>query len=251
MKFNELLYNIYENIESVFKLAKIASNKHADLSKLTRNQYIDFAEDNDVYLDDSDIRLKPQLRNAQDQEQLQHFLKPDNNIDAKNMQSFYNMSVEHQASPGKILWPGIEVHPATLHDQMWLYYYINGGLEEDLQEIHKSYIGLSNINDFNAKEWMSFLRKLQYEQFCGNVKTAQDPTTLKKMSDQIVMHGNTKEDADIALKVAKEHFGSKVVFEDQGIDHLFNGQWYSHTQWLTMIHKNRLDNKRIQKQIKQ
>jgi hypothetical protein len=244
MKFDILVAKIFEDIESVFKLAQIANNKHTDLSKLNRSQYIDFAEDNDVYLDDNDLRLKPQLRTAIDQEHLQQILKSDNNIDDKNMQKFYHMSAEHQASPGKLLMPGIEIHPATLHDQMWLYYYINGGLDDDLQEIHKSYIGLSNINDFNAKDWLSFLKQLQNEMFCGNVKTAQDPKQLKMMSDQIVMHGNTKEDADIALRVAKRHFGDKVTFEDQGVDKFFNGKWYSHAQWLSLAHKNRLSVKR-------
>ena len=243
-KFNILyeyiLTTFLEDVTDRFKLAKIAGQEGIDLTKLNRSQYIDYAEKHRIALDSDGIRMNPQLRIASDHNQLQQLANTNQLTGDRSTRHFYRMSAEHQASPSKEILPGVVIHPETTTNQMWLFYEINGGLQEQQGAISKSYIGLTNVNHFQSKDWLVFLQKLQSSGFSGCVKTAQDPNTIKDTSDQIVMHGNTVEDANTGLRVAKEHFGAKVSFEDVGQDIEKDGNWYSHTQWLETQHQNRL-----------
>lgn len=238
--YEYILNTFLENVTDRFILARIADQEGIDLTTLNRAQYINYAEKHRITLDSDSIRMSPHLRGAFDHSQLQQLANTNQLNGGRDTRHFYRMSVDHQSSPGEEIMSGVVVHPETTTNQMWLFYEINGGLEEQRGAISKSYIGLKNVNYFQAKDWLLFLQKLQQSGFSGCVKTAQDPNTIKDTSDQIVMHGNTVEDANTGLRVAKEHFGTKVGFEDVGQDIEKDGRWYSHTQWLETQHQNRL-----------
>lgn len=241
--YKAILDYITENFTSIYTLAKCAEQEGIDLTKLNRNEYIHYAELHNCHLTSDMIRMNPQMRVACTDEQMQQILNTNNLAQDKQTRKFYRMSASHQASPNKEILPGVVIHPETTTNNMWLYYFINGGLTSQQGSIPKSYIGLKSVNYFQAQDWLLFLQQLQNAGFCGSVKTAQDPQQTRELSDQIVMHGNTQADAKLGLQVARKHFSNKIAFEDVGQDVEYNGKWYSHTQWLALNHKQRMHNK--------
>ncbi len=243
VKFTKLVTKIFEDLQSVFTLAKLASAEKVDLSKLNRTQYTNYAEYKNIYLDDGDLRLKPELRNCTDKQHMQQILDDDEK-NYKPSQELYQLLQSHKHNSGTFILPKIQVHPQTQNSKMWIYYNINGGLSDELHVIPKSYIGLKHIDNVSSLEWMNFLKQLQKNGFEGSIKTALNPLDVKKTSDQIVMHGNTKLHAEIGLQTAEQIFKDQITFKDQGADRLFNNKWYSHAQWIAKNHKDWLDKKR-------
>jgi len=249
MRFTELIYDVLHSLvesidkdtfNNVFYLAGIAEKEGVDLVKLTRKEYISYAEKHNCFLNSNIIRMHPSLRVALDGQQFEKLQEVDHTQFAKANRSFYRMSARHQADAGNEILPGVEVHPQTLNNPMWLYYTINGGLGEWNDSIPKAYVGLKDVGCYDEPTWMSFLQKLQQAGFSGSVKTLQNPQEARTISDQIVMHGKDKSDAQLGLIVAKQNYGDKVTFEDSGDDRKVNGEWKSYTQWLEREHYNRI-----------
>lgn len=247
MNFVELVEYILEQQSAasspyvnIFFLAKKAKQQGIDLSKLTRTQYIDFAEKYGCFLRYEIIRMHPRLRTAQSDAELEQMIADDKLIDNKQTRNYYRMSAEHQANPEMQVMPGVTVHPDTIDNNTWLYYTVNKGLGMYENQVPKGYIGLKSVNSFSAEKWKAFLQRLQQAGFDGSVKTVQDPNLARNISDQIVMHGRTAQDVTVGLETAMNFFKDDVVFKDQGEDREINGKWHSYTQWLEMDHFDRV-----------
>lgn len=126
---------------------------------------------------------------------------------------------------------GVTVRSGTKNSSSWLFFGIGKGAGTDANgDTHKSYIGFKNhYKSLTPARFVAFMSALKAAGFNGDVKSMQDLASQRALSDQIVMHGNSKTDADLALQVAESFFGGELSFKDIGVDNKTGG---SHSQIL-------------------
>lgn len=210
-------------------LATIAEQEGVDLSSMTREEYADYAIDKGLEIDDNQLRMQPSLRNHKSMQDYLAAVKTtrpvtQEQIDADTAFTKYAIKVmdlsdgKNKTHNGQI-HPGVEVRSGVSGSASWLYWKINSGAVKGATEVHKAYLGFKDIyKSMTPKRVDDFFKALQASGYNGDVKTVQDLGSQARISDQIVMHGATKADSELALKTAQDFFGEEIGFTDTGMD---------------------------------
>ena len=89
--------------------------------------------------------------------------------------------------------------------------------------------------------------ELQKRGFNGGVKIFQDLEVQgPALSDQVVMHGYSEADAKLALIVAKEFYGDKLLESSYGKDQVVDGKNKSYSQILSDRIQKEVDSKKVE-----
>jgi hypothetical protein len=219
--------------QAQWKLAETAASEGVDLSSLTREEYADYAIQNNLAIDDTQLRMMPSLRNHANMQDFQLARKamigydpatnPEREKSAKDFDGFairvQNMAEGKGKTHNGQIAPGVEVHSGTATSNSWLYWKINQGADSSAAETHKSYLGFKDIfKSMTPKRVVGFMKALKAAGYNGDLKTVQDIANQGHISDQIVMHGKSEADAQLAAKVAQDFFGDEIGFAESGID---------------------------------
>jgi hypothetical protein len=206
------------------ELAKIAESEGVDLSTLTRDQYAQYAIDNGLAIDDDHLRMAAVLRNAKTIEEYASMRKS-MRAAANPMQqqadaefAAFAQRIKRDATASTTISPGVRIRSGTANSDTWLYFKVNSGATTT-GETHKAYAGFADpYKSLTQNRVEQFLQFLQSRGYNGDVKTIQDIDQGSAISDQIVMHGATKADADLALQLSQEFFGNELNFLETGMD---------------------------------
>jgi len=217
--------------DAQWELAQRAKQQGVDLSSFTREQYADYAIQEGLRIDDSQLRMATHLRNATSMAEYQALRatnKPTTDEQVQADQDFSIFAQEQIAlaeeknagtQTGEVS-PGVFVRSGTRTSNSWLFWMINKGAGNAHQgATHKAYLGFSDIyKSLTPARMKAFMVALQKAGYNGDIKSVQDLASQSAISDQIVMHGASKADAELALKVGKSFFASELNFTDTGID---------------------------------
>lgn len=225
--------------EASYELAKIAKQEGVDLSKLSREEYANYAIKNYLKIDDSQLRANPKHRNATSVEEVLDMLKSDRSSltqSAKDaFDNFYKamMTLAEKTQAERFISEGVRLLSGTKDSNSWLFFSINNGTNNSESVTHKSYFSLRNLNDFSPEVFKNFMAELQKRGYNGGVKIFQDLEVQgASLSDQVVMHGYSEADAKLALEVAEEFFGDKLLETSYGKDEIINGKSKSYSEIL-------------------
>lgn len=234
--------------DASYELAKIAKAEGVDLSVLSREEYANYAIKNYLKIDDSQLRANPKHRNATSVEEVLSMLKSDRNsltqASKDAFDSFYRtmMSLAGKTQAERFISEGVRILSGTKDSNSWLFFSINNGTNDSETTTHKSYFSLKNLNDFSPEVFKRFMAELQKRGYNGGVKIFQDLEVQgAALSDQIVMHGYSEADAKLALEVAKEFYGDKLLESSYGKDEVINGVNKSYSQIISDNIKNAVD----------
>lgn len=220
-----------------FELAKIAGQQGVDLTSLTREQYVDYAIQNSLAIDDTQLRASSIERTATSPEQVVSLMKEKRKaINEAVDKLFARFSFEIKEKAGqdnRFLEEGIRVRQGTKDSNSWLFFAINGSTPEGATETYKSYASVKDLNTFTPERFKDLMRALRDAGYNGDIKTFQDLVDQgPRLNDQIVMHGATEADAKLALSVAEKFFGSDLDQKGFGKDEVVDGKNTSYSQIL-------------------
>lgn len=212
--------------DAQWAMAKKAKDMGVDLTKMTREEYAQFAIDNGFLIDDNQLRMATALRAATSMAEYQALRGPNrastNPVHAKLDQAFavFAANIKKLAKNSATLFEGISVRKGTSTSDTWLYFKINTGANASKVSItHKAYIGFNNVyTSLTPDRLYAFMQELRDKGFQGDLKVMQDLDQASSISDQVVMHGSTEADAALALREAQIFFGKEVVFAEVGVD---------------------------------
>lgn len=220
-----------------YELAKIAKEQGIDLSKLSREEYADFAIQNSLAIDDSQLRAAPWQRNEVSVEDIVKKNKEktaDIAEDAdRGFSRFCFDMLKKAGGEDRFLSENIRVRQGTKDSNSWLFFGINDGTVGGGTETFKSYISVKDLNTLTPERFKQLMVTLRDAGYNGDIKIFQD---LKgqgiKLNDQIVMHGASESDAELALNVAKNFFGDDIDQGSVGKDEVIDGVNNSYSQIL-------------------
>ena len=228
-----------------YELAKIAKHQGVDLSTMSREEYVDFAIQNFLAIDDTQLRVAPWQRMATSAEEI--IL---NNRERKARiqpiieQSFANFSYEIKRKAhenNRFILDGIRVRQGTQDSDSWLFFGINTGITQLGKETHKAYISMKDLNTLTPERFIQFMCALRDANYNGDIKIFQDLLEQGvRLHDQIVMHGKSQGDAVLALRVAEDFFGLDLDQKSFGKDEVIDGVSKSYSQILADKIKNSL-----------
>jgi len=221
-----------------YELAKIAHNNGIDLSKLSREQYVDYAIANDLRINDAQLRTASWERTGTSPaEIIEHRKKVREAIPEKTRKEFdiFCFRMKELAGKGdRSFQEDLRVRQGTKDSDSWLYFGINENIHKNKSETHKGYLTLENLNNFSPKQFVLFMEALRDAGYNGGVKIFQDLEAQGAiLNDQIVMHGSTYEDVTIANNVADQFFGDELAEIGRGKDEIINGKSKSYSQILS------------------
>jgi len=239
-----------------YELAKIAKEEGVDLSKLSREEYAEYAIKNYLKIDDTQLRTNPKHRNATTVQEVGDIIKADRasltEETKKAFDSFYRamMAIVNKPQAERYLAQSVRLYSGTKDSDSWLYFGINNGTNTNENFTHKSYFSLKDLNDFSPEMFKDFMIELQKRGYNGDVKIFQDLEVQgPSLSDQVVMHGYSEADAKLALEVAKEFYGDKILESSYGKDEIINGKSKSYSQILSDKIKNEIDSKNVDEEL--
>ncbi|HEY0980075.1 MAG TPA: hypothetical protein VGE18_01555 [Candidatus Paceibacterota bacterium] len=220
-----------------YELARIAVQKGIDLSTLSREEYADFAIEQYLAIDDTQLRVQPWQRTAQSvDEVLAGMRERRGSISEETERAFARFSHEmmqlaEKPQQERYISERVRVLSGTKDSNSWLFFSINEGTDDKTPETYKSYLSLKDLNAFRPEQLKAFMVALQAEGYNGGVKIFQDLTEQgSKLNDQIVMHGYSEKDAALALEVAAKIFGENIEDTSVGKDEYVNGVSKSYSQ---------------------
>ena len=223
--------------EAGYELALVAKNEGVDLSKLSREEYAEYAIKNSLAIDDSQLRMSPFQRMATSiQEIVQVVKEKQKGIDKKVDLSFAQFAQEMQRIAGesnRVIQEGVKVRSGTRDSNSWLFFGINKSLNESRGETFKSYVSVKDLNKLTPDRFKSLMVELKNAGYNGDIKIFQD-TSLQgiKLNDQIVMHGATEADAKLGLQIAESFFGDEIDQKSFGKDEIIDGENKSYSEIL-------------------
>ena len=242
--------------EASYKLAEIAKAEGVDLSKLSREEYANYAINNYLKIDDSQLRANPKHRNATTVQEVGAMIKADRatltQLTKDAFDSFYKAMMVAAEKPQieRYLAASVRLLSGTKDSNSWLFFSINNGINYDENVTHKSYFSLKNLNDFSPEIFKNFMIELQKRGYNGGVKIFQDLEIQgPSLGDQIVMHGYSETDAKLALQVAKEFYGDKMQEASYGKDDIVDGKSKSYSQILSDRIKKEVDAKKVDEDL--
>ena len=226
-------------------LANVAEQEGVDLTKLTRPEYVEYAIKHGVILGDQQLREAPQYRVAKSLKELMELFQK-SFADAR---SYEKQSIEFARAMdnmptkyGPKTVPGFHDDVrASVHNKNRsprFHFYINGASKADTGSItHKGYLGFTNAPaSLTAQRFQGYLNALADAGYKGQVNSIKDTIGQSSISDQVVFHGATEQDVQLAHQIAKQYFGNEINFTDTGRD--VKGKSYS--QWLAGENRRRV-----------
>ena len=220
-----------------YELAKIAKQQGVDLSKISREEYADFAIQNSLAIDDSQLRAASWQRMSTSAEEVILVNREKQaQIKEESEKSFAKFSYEIQQKAGqedRFLSENIRVRQGTKTSNSWLFFGINNGTEQESGETYKSYVSFKDLNTLTPERFTQFMTALRDAQYNGDIKIFQDMSEQGfRLNDQIVMHGGSQADAELALRVAEQFFGMDLDQKSLGKDEVVDGKNKSYSQVL-------------------
>ena len=222
------------------KLAEIAKNENIDLSKLTREEYVDYAIKNGLKISDIELRNAPELRTPTTMDEtmaLRKSLRDSLTEKTKDLWNKWTNSIELLASKSqkeRYILDEVRVLSGTASSGSWLFFDINNSQVDSSQAPYKSYFSLKDFNNVTPDKVVEFMQLLQQEGYKGGIKTFQDLVNQGVLlNDQFVMHGDTEADAKLGERLAKEFFKENIKSTGLGKDGFENGKSKSYSQILS------------------
>ena len=205
-------------------LATAAKQQGVNLANLTRAEYVQFAIDNGFRINDDQLRMATMLRTATSMSEYQSMRKSMRASASQTKQqadalfAMFAHQIKKDAAASKQLANGIRIRSGTASSDTWLYFKINSGANAT-GDTYKAYAGFSDpYTALTPDKLKQFMELLQARGFNGDLKSIQDLDQGSALSDQIVMHGATKADAELAQQLAQEFFGAELSFSETGMD---------------------------------
>ena len=125
-----------------YELAKIAKQQGIDLSKISREEYVDFAIQNSLAIDDDQLRVAPWQRMGTSVEEIVLANRERKaQIKEESEKAFAKFCYEMQQKAGqenRFISENIKVRQGTKDSNSWLFFGINNGAGEKSNEIYKS-----------------------------------------------------------------------------------------------------------------
>lgn len=229
-----------------YELAKIAKDQGVDLSKLSREDYVDFAIKNHLAIDDDQLRLAPWQRMGTsvneivlENRKIKARIKPESE---KEFARFSYLMKEKAGEENRFISENIRVRQGTQKSDSWLFFGINNGAAEVGQETYKSYFSLKDLNTLTPERFIDFMKSLRDSGYNGDIKIFQDMSEQGvRLNDQVVMHGASEEDARLALAVAEKFFGIDIEHKSVGKDEVVDGKNMSYSQILAKKIRNSIN----------
>jgi hypothetical protein len=220
-----------------YELAKIAKNEGVDLSKISREEYVDFAIQNSLAIDDDQLRVAPWQRMGTSVEEIVLGNRErKSQIKEESEKAFAKFCYEIQQKARRenpFISENIRVRQGTKDSNSWLFFGINKGIGEKSNETYKSYVSVKDLNTLTPERFTQFMTALRDANYNGDIKIFQDLSEQGvRLNDQIVMHGSSKIDADLALQVAEQFFGEDLADKSTGKDEIVDGKSRSYSQIL-------------------
>lgn len=220
-----------------YELAKIAKQQGIDLSKISREEYVDFAIQNSLAIDDDQLRVAPWQRMGTSVEEIVLANREKKaQIKEESEKAFAKFCYEIQQKAGqenRFLSENIRVRQGTKDSNSWLFFGINNGTGEKSSETYKSYVSVKDLNTLTPERFMQFMTALRDSKYNGDIKIFQDLSEQGvRLNDQIVMHGGSQADAELALQVAEQFFSTDLDQKSVGKDEVVDGENKSYSQIL-------------------
>ncbi len=224
--------------QASYELANIALQEGVDLLSLSREDYAQYAIQNFLAIDDSQLRAAPYQRTALSAEEVIRANKERKADIKEEVDAEFNrfsFDVMHRAATeNRSLGEGIRIRQGTKDSNSWLFFGINEGTGESRPETYKSYLSLMDLNKLSPQRFTTFMEALRDAQYNGDIKIFQDLSEQGiKLNDQIVMHGRSEADAVLALQVAEDFFKDELGHKSSGKDETVNGKKFSYSQVLS------------------
>jgi hypothetical protein len=228
-----------------YELAKIAENEGINLSAFSREEYAEYATNKGLAIDDDQLRASVWQRMT---------ISPEDNIaKAREIRSsiteeqkgsfnrFSEETKEKARTEDRFIREGVRVRQGTKDSDSWLFFGVNENLSDNAPETHKGYLTFRDLSTFSSERFTTFLEVLQRAGYNGDVKVFQDlESQAVRLNDQIVMHGASVEDVELANDLAKEFFGSELAAVEKGKDEVVDGKNKSYSQVLAAEIKKRI-----------
>lgn len=220
-----------------YELARIARIQGVDLSRMSREEYADFAVQHSLAIDDDQLRVAPWQRMATSvQDIVMENRERKARITEESEKGFAQFSFGMQqkaATEDRAIAEGIRVRQGTKDSNSWLYFGINKGTGEKQAETYKSYVSVKDLNTLTSERFKNLMTALRDAGYNGDIKIFQDLSEQGvRLNDQIVMHGASEADAKLALVVAEEFFGDDLDQKSVGKDQVVDGESKSYSQLL-------------------
>lgn len=221
-----------------YELAKVAQNEGIDLSTLTRKEYVDYAINQGLKIDDTQLRSAVWERMCTSPEEIISHRKEIEKTIPEEIRSafdqFRNEVMAQAETSDRTIAENIRIRQGTKDSNSWLFFGINNGTGERRNETHKSYLTFKDLRVFTPEHFKAFLEALRDAGYNGDVKTFQDLGYQGTyLNDQVVMHGATEKDAQLALEVAHQFFNDELADSDIGKDEVLDGKEKSYSQILS------------------
>ena len=223
--------------EAGYELARVAIKDGVDLAKMSREEYADFAIQNSLAIDDSQLRMAPAQRMATSIEDIVRVIKKGRAVIDKSADlvfAHFAENVQRVASgDNRIYREGIKVRQGTKNSNSWLYFGINKSIGENSGETFKSYVSVKDLNTLTPEKFTELMISLRDAGYNGDIKIFLDMSLQgTALNDQIVMHGATESDAKLALQVAESFFGEDLDQKSFGKDEVIDGKNMSYSEIL-------------------
>ena len=231
-----------------YELAKVAISQGVDLSILTREDYVDFAITNYLQIDDDQLRMNPWQRMSTSVNDIVQKTKIKRAWIHKEIeQSFTRFSyeiLEKAATEERYIQDGIKIRSGTKDSESWLFFWINTGVDTTRSNTYKAYIALKDLNTVSPENFIGFMAALRNENYNWDVKIFQDLSEQAiYLNDQIVMHGASRDDAEVSLSIAKKYFWAKNINTSFWKDEFLDGKSLSYSQILAKKIENEINSK--------
>ena len=226
-----------------YELANVAKQQGIDLSTISREDYVEFAIQNSLAIDDSQLRMPPWQRMATSAQEIVSANKEKRaTITDEADKSFAKFCFDIQKKAGekdRLVQEGIKVRQGTKDSNSWLFFGINNSIPENPSETYKSYISVKDLNTLTPERFTQLMVALRDSKYNGDIKIFQDLSAQGvNLNDQIVMHGASQADAELALQVAEKFFGADLDQKSVGRDEVIDGENQSYSQILAKKIKN-------------
>lgn len=220
-----------------YELAKVAKQQGLDLSTLSREEYVDYAIQNFLAIDDSQLRMPPWQRMCESAPEIVTTNKEKRaSISEEADGAFNKFCFEIQKKAGeddRSIQDKIRIRQGTKDSNHWLFFKVNNGTAEASKETFKSYVSVKDLNKLTPEKFTSLMVALRDAGYNGDIKIFQDLAAQGlNLNDQIVMHGASENDAKLALNVAEKFFGDNLDQKSVGKDEVIDGKNHSYSEIL-------------------
>ena len=220
-----------------YELAKIAQYEGVDLPKISREEYVEYAIQHSLAIDDDQLRVAPWQRAATSVDEIvsenkQRTAKIEESSDKAFARFCFDMQKKAEGED-RFLSERVRVKQGTKDSNSWLFFGINNGTTENSNETFKSYVSVKDLNTLTPERFKQFMVILKDVGYNGDIKIFQDLTSQGiRLNDQIVMHGGSENDAKLALQTAETFFGNDIDQKSIGKDEVVDGVTKSYSQIL-------------------